>query len=147
MPTEEFEEILHSIGKNLVLPLTRKGYKVLFLCDIMSDEYRLHEVEQAFRRSLPNDTVMEICLNRWLSGLNQISSVISCLDMLYHFFRMRKKTLVRTDIELLAQVTDSSVRLIPKPASSWRREQVNSVPAQQCKRKATAILHTLPKKC
>ena len=47
---------------------------------------------------------------------------------------------------LLAQLTDSYVRLIPKPASSWRREQVNSVPAQQCKRKATAILHTLPNK-
>ena len=120
----------------------------------MSDEYRLHEVEQAFRRSLPNDTVMEICLKKWLSGLNQIRSVISCLDMLYHFLRMRKKTLavqgayiVCTDIELLAQVTDSSVRLIPKPASRWRREQANSVPAQQCKRKATAILHTLPQKC
>ena len=64
LPTEEFEEILHSIGKNLVLPLTRKGYKVLLFGDIMSDEYRLHEVEQAFRRSLPNDTVMEICLKK-----------------------------------------------------------------------------------
>ena len=64
---------------------------------------------------------MEIRLKKWFSGLNQFSSVISCLDMLYHFLRMRKKTLavqgayiVRTDIELLAQVTDSSVRLACK---------------------------------
>ena len=51
---------------------------------------------------------MEIRLKKWFSGLNQFSSVISCLDMLYHFLRMRKKTrvvegayIVRTDVELL----------------------------------------------
>ena len=108
LPAAEFEEILESIVQNVVLPRIRQGYKVLIVGDIVSDEYHEQEVEQAFRRVLPNDTVIEIRLKKWFSGLNQFGSVSSCLGMLPHFLRMREKTrvveggyIVRTDVELL----------------------------------------------
>ena len=108
LPEEERQAICRSIADNLVLPLHSKGYQILLFGDVVADDHRLHEVEEAFRQCLPPDTIMEIRVKRCLSGLNQIGSVITCLDSLYHFLRMRKKTsavlgayIVRTDVELL----------------------------------------------
>eukprot|EP00973_Karenia_brevis_P000077 9844-Karenia_brevis.AAC.1 len=72
LPEEEWQAILRSIAENLVLPLHSKGYQVLLFGDVSADEHRLHEVEEAFRQCLPPDTIMEIRVKRWLSGLNQI---------------------------------------------------------------------------
>ena len=53
LPEEEWQAILRSIADNIVLPLHSKGYQVLLFGDVVADEHRLHEVEEAFRQCLP----------------------------------------------------------------------------------------------
>ena len=76
--------------------------------DIKSEPNHMDQVEKACRRILGQDFIKEVRVKKWLSGLNQIGSTISCLDMLYHFLRMRNRTdavvgayMIRADVELL----------------------------------------------
>ena len=57
----------------------------------MSDDHRLHEVEQALRQSIGNNMIMELHFKKCPRRQNQACSTINCLDMINHFLRMRKK--------------------------------------------------------
>jgi hypothetical protein len=110
-PTETLEENVISINTFLVAPLQEQGYSVLVFADIMGDAARLNEVRNILERVF-GASFREARVKMWLSGPNQISSVISSIDMLFHMLQTRGKEhsvlgayVLRVDTRLLQQGT------------------------------------------
>jgi hypothetical protein len=97
-----------------VAPLQEQGYSVLVFADIMGDATREKEartiLEIVFGRSFREARVKE-----WLSGPDQISSVISSIDLLYHMLQMRGKELTVVG----AYVLRVDTRLLQLGTSDW----------------------------
>jgi len=119
LSTEDFEKNVRSIYEHLVHHIS-KSYKVLLFGDIIGDASRQEEVYNVFKRCVPKGTAMEIRVKKFFSGLNQVDSVMSCMDLVYHFLRMRKKL---EDVEG-AYIIRTDISLLDKDLSEWPKDKL-----------------------
>ena len=113
-PTETLVENLISINTFLVAPLKEQDYSVLVFADIMGDAARKTEVRSILLRVF-GTSFREARVKVWLSGPDQISSVISSIDMLFHMLQERGKELSVVG----AYVLRVDTRLLQLGTSDW----------------------------
>ena len=107
-------ENLTSVATYLVAPLEERGYTVLVFADIMGDAAREEEA-RIILVAVFGDSFREARVTEWLRGPDQISSVISSVDSLYHMLKMRKKEVTVVG----AYVTRVDTRLLQLGTSDW----------------------------
>ena len=108
LSTDEFEATLDSYVEHLAAPLETEGYKVIVFADLKGDPDRLAQVQHALQVKF-GSSLLEVRVKPYLSGNDQVGSIMSSVDVLIHWLNSRGKLfkiagafMLRMDVRLLS---------------------------------------------
>ena len=108
LSTDEYEATLDSYVEYLAAPLENEGYKVIVFADLKGDPDRLAQVQHALQDKF-GSSLLEVRVKPYLSGNDQVGSIMSSVDALIHWLNARGKLtkivgvfMLRMDVRLLS---------------------------------------------